>query len=72
MMKSGKVKYADPVKGYGYILANDASGPSDTTYFRLDDTVDDVDVLVAGDDVEFLQKAKAKAKTATRIKRVPT
>jgi cold shock CspA family protein len=75
MKKSGKVKYADPVKGYGYILAEDAKSPSDTTFFRLDDTDDDIDVLVAGDDVEFEVEAKPKAKTkanasrATQVKR---
>lgn len=71
MKKSGKVKYADPVKGYGYILAEDAKSPSDTTFFRLDDTDDDIDVLVAGDDVEFEVEAKTKANAsrATQVKR---
>lgn len=73
MKKSGKIKYADPVNGYGYILAADATGPSDTTFFRLDDTIDDIDVLVAGDDVEFEEeakpRAKLKARRATQVKR---
>ena len=69
MKKSGKVKYSDPVKGYGYILAEDAKSPSDTTFFRLDDTDDDIDVLVAGDDVEFEEEAKPKAKTKSNARR---
>lgn len=66
MKKSGKIKYADPVKGYGYILAEDATSPSDTTFFRIDDTDDDIDVLVAGDEVEFEEEAKSRAKPAAR------
>jgi cold shock CspA family protein len=69
MKKSGKVKYADPVKGYGYILAEDAKSPSDTTFFRLDDTDDDIDVLVAGDDVEFEEEAKPKARAKSNARR---
>ena len=69
MKKSGKIKYADPVKGYGYILAEDATSPSDTTFFRLDDTDDDIDVLVAGDDVEFEEEAKPKAKAKPTVRR---
>lgn len=70
MKKSGKIKYADPVKGYGYILAKDAKSPSDTTFFQIEDTDEDIDNLVAGDDVEFEEEAKSKAKKATRVKRV--
>ena len=69
MQKRGKIKYADPVKGYGYILAEDAKSPSDTTFFHLIDTEDDIDSLVAGDDVVFEEDAKPKARQATQVKR---
>ena len=69
MKKEGKIKYADPDKGYGYILAKDASGPSDTTYFRMDEA--DEDDLVAGESVVFEENATPKEKQATQVQTHP-
>lgn len=68
MTKKGKIKYADPVKGYGYILAEDAKDAADTTFFKLDDAADNAELLVSGEDVEFEEDFAPNVKQATKVK----
>jgi cold shock CspA family protein len=60
--RTGRVRYADMVKGYGYITAVNQQGkptldesgkPSENLIFRTTDVDGDIEALIAGCEVEF-------------------
>jgi cold shock CspA family protein len=51
-MARGKIKFTDFDKGYGYILSDDATSPSDTVLFELSDP-SYAKLLKVGSDVTF-------------------
>jgi cold shock CspA family protein len=51
--KKGRVKFADPDKGYGYIIAEDAADASDTTLFDMKDVDAEIIEVRPGLEVEF-------------------
>jgi len=51
--KTGKVKFADHSKGYGYILCDDAASPTETVFFEVGDLSSDIEELVPGTEVTF-------------------
>lgn len=54
MRKTGKIKFTDPSKGYGYILSDDAASPAETFLFEAEDLSSSyIDALVPGTDVIF-------------------
>lgn len=62
--KNGRIKYADPGSGYGYILAEDAADASDTVLFDISDVAPNVG-LEPGSEVRFeLDPASNAAKAS--------
>ena len=51
-MATGKIKFTDYDKGYGYILSDDADSPTDTVLFKLADPSSAMPLTV-GSDVTF-------------------
>jgi len=50
----GKVSYADPVNGYGYVLPDSATDPAEAFMFTAEDVDADVfEFMVPGVDVKF-------------------
>lgn len=69
MQKKGKIKFTDPDSGYGYILADDADGPSSTTLFEDKDAQSAIDALVPGADVVF-EVESPESNRATQVRAV--
>jgi cold shock CspA family protein len=67
MQKQGKIKFADHLKGYGYILPNDAADPTETLLFEAGDLSSDIDEFVPGTDVIFEVDETQTASLATNI-----
>ncbi len=53
MTKKGRIKYSDPDKGYGYIVADDAKDATETIVFHADDDTIEFESFVSGTTVEF-------------------
>ena len=68
MTKRGKIKYADTAKGYGYILADDASNPSETILFKTVDSDARDEDLDAGTSVVFEYEPRSSRTRATNVK----
>lgn len=64
--KNGRIKYADPESGYGYILAEDAADASDTVLFDISDVAPNVE-LEPGSEVRFELDPTSKAAKATSV-----
>lgn len=54
-MARGKVKYADAVRGYGYIVPDGAQDAHDSVYFEADDTVVGFDDFRPGQEVDYAE-----------------
>jgi len=51
--KKGRIKFSDEERGYGYILADDASTPAETTLFMTKDVSPALEALTPGTEVVF-------------------
>jgi cold shock CspA family protein len=69
--KIGRIKYADPESGYGYILAKDAADASDTVLFDISDVAPNVE-LEPGSEVRFELDPTSKAPKATSVESAET
>ena len=67
MQKKGKIKFADHLKGYGYILSDDATDPTETVLFEAGDSSSDIEALVPGTDVTFEVDQAQTASQATNV-----
>jgi cold shock CspA family protein len=67
--KQGKIKYSDPEKGYGYILADDAKGPADTTLFEVENAAEDITELSPGTSVVFEVDGDDPAEAARQVQK---
>lgn len=67
MKKSGKIKFADHSKGYGYIVADDAASPAETLLFEAGNLSSDIDMLVPGTEVIFEVDPAQTAPQATNV-----
>jgi cold shock CspA family protein len=63
--KKGIVKYTDPEKGYGYILAETAQDPDETLLFEAKDVTSEIEELDEGSAVTY-----EEADNATRATQV--
>jgi cold shock CspA family protein len=64
--KRGKIKYADPERGYGYILAEDTDDPTKTIIFEAKDAESEIEEFVEGTEVLF--EVEEDAAKATSVK----
>jgi cold shock CspA family protein len=67
VQKKGKIKFADYSKGYGYILSNDATDPTETFLFKAGDLSVDIEACVPGTDVIFEVDRAQTASHATNV-----
>jgi cold shock CspA family protein len=51
--KKGKIKFVDPVEGYGYVLPEDATDPGQAIPFEAKDVTTEIEELVPGTEVVF-------------------
>jgi cold shock CspA family protein len=67
----GMIKYADPDRGYGYILLTNANDPKETIIFEAKDAVSEIEELVEGTRVTFELRNNAAQATKVEVEAAP-
>jgi cold shock CspA family protein len=67
VLKRGKIKFADALNGYGYILSNDATDPTESLLFEAGDLSSDIGAFVPGTDVTFEVDQAQTGSQATNV-----
>jgi cold shock CspA family protein len=68
VIKTGRVKFRDRVSRYGYVVADDASGPRDTFLFQSSDTSGGFESFSPGTPVQFEIDARDAGRRPRRVR----